>query len=112
MAKITVTLNGVVHYKDLTSTTPITDKIVLSTDKQEANVFFAVGEKVKTTCKYRLSISDFSMQKKMYEPTEIIVDLSITPAQDAKGGYKEIGRKELEAMFKHIQVGLSEILYR
>ena len=108
MAKITVTLNGVVHYKDLTSTTPITDKIVLSTDKQEANVFFAVGEKVKTTCKYRLSISDFSMQKKMYEPTEIIVDLSITPAQDAKGGYKEIGRKELEAMFKHIQVGLSE----
>ena len=55
MAKITVTFNGVVHYKDLTSTAPITDKIVLSTDKQEANVFFAVGEKVKTTCKYRLS---------------------------------------------------------
>ena len=108
MAKITVTLNGVVHYKDLTSTTPITDKIVLSTDKQEANVFFAVGEKVKTTCKYRLSISDFSMQKKMYEPTEIIVDLSITPSQDSLNGYIEIGRKELEELFKHIQVGLSE----
>ena len=108
MAKITVTLNGVVHYKDLTSTTPITDKIVLSTDKQEANVFFAVGEKVKTTCKYRLSISDFNMQKKMYEPTEIIVDLSITPSQDSLDGYIEIGRKELEELFKHIQVGLSE----
>ncbi len=108
MAKITVTLNGVVHYKDLTSTTPITDRIVLSTDKQEANVFFAVGEKVKTTCKYRLSISDFSMQKKMYEPTEIIVDLSITPSQDSLDGYIEIGRKELEELFKHIQVGLSE----
>lgn len=108
MAKITVTLNGVVHYKDLTSTAPITNKIVLSTDKQEANVFFAVGEKVKTTCKYRLSISDFSMQKKMYEPTEIIVDLSITPAQDSLDGYIEIGRKELEELFKHIQVGLSE----
>ena len=108
MAKITVTLNGVVHYKDLTSTAPITDKIVLSTDKQEANVFFAVGEKVKTTCKYRLSISDFSMQKKMYEPTEIIVDLSITLSQDSLDGYIEIGRKELEELFKHIQVGLSE----
>ena len=108
MAKITVTLNGVVHYKDLTSTTPITDKIVLSTDKQEANVFFAVGEKVKTTCKYRLSISDFSMQKKMYEPTEIIVDLSITPSQGDSSDYQEIGRKQLEELFKHIRVGLSE----
>ena len=108
MAKITVTLNGVVHYKDLTSTTPITDKIVLSTDKQEANVFFAVGEKVKTTCKYRLSISDFSMQKKMYEPTEIIVDLSITPSQGDSSDYQEIGRRQLEELFKHIRVGLSE----
>lgn len=108
MAKITVTLNGVVHYKDLTSTTPITEKIVLSTDKQEANVFFAVGEKVKTTCKYRLSISDFSMQKKMYEPTEIIVDLSITPSQGDSSDYQEIGRKQLEELFKHIRVGLSE----
>ncbi len=108
MAKITVTLNGVVHYKDLTSTAPITDKIVLSTDKQEANVFFAVGEKVKTTCKYRLSISDFSMQKKMYEPTEIIVDLAITPSQGDSSDYQEIGRKQLEELFKHIRVGLSE----
>lgn len=108
MAKITVTLNGVVHYKDLTSTTLITDKIVLSTDKQEANVFFAVGEKVKTTCKYRLSISDFSMQKKMYEPTEIIFDLSITPSQGDSSDYQEIGRRQLEELFKHIRVGLSE----
>ena len=90
MAKITVTLNGVVHYKDLTSTTPITDKIVLSTDKQEANVFFAVGEKVKTTCKYRLSISDFSMQKKMYEPTEIprLKATAATTRRSAEGSWK------------------------
>ena len=108
MATITVKFTDVSHYKDPKSENPTKGSIVLSTDKKEAVVNFATGDKVKKVGSYRLSIADFSMQKKMYEPTEIIVDLSITPSQGDSSDYQEIGRKQLEELFKHIRVGLSE----
>jgi hypothetical protein len=90
MAKITMTLNGLSHYDDARVAT--TAAIALSTDKEEATVLLAVDTDAKTILSYKLSISDFSMKKKMYEPTEIIVELSITQNQ---GDYNEIGRKQL-----------------
>jgi hypothetical protein len=103
MAKITMTLNGLSHYDDARVAT--TAAIALSTDKEEATVLLAVDTDAKTILSYKLSISDFSMKKKMYEPTEIIVELSITQNQ---GDYNEIGRKQLEELFKHIKVSLTE----
>ena len=103
MAKITMTLNGLSHYDDARVAT--TAAIALSTDRDEATVLLAVGTDAKTILSYKLSISDFSMKKKMYEPTEIIADLSITQHQQ---DYKEIGRKQLEELFKHIKVSLVE----
>lgn len=104
MAKITVTFNGVSHYASSSLTSKTTDPFSLATNKETATIFIDVGETTKSILPYTLSITDFSMHKKMYQPTEIIVDLSIAPASE----YKEIGRKRLEEMFKHIKVSLSE----
>ena len=108
MAKITMTLSGVSHYTDSSPLNPSTAGISLSTEKKTAEVFLPIDEKASTIKPYLLSISDFSMQKKMYQPTEIIVDLSITPSQGDSSDYKEIPRKQLEALFKHVNVSLHE----
>lgn len=108
MAKITVTFNGVSHYASSSPTSKTTDPFSLATNKETATIFIDVGETTKSILPYTLSITDFSMHKKMYQPTEIIVDLSIAPSSGTNSEYKEIGRKRLEELFKHIKVSLSE----
>lgn len=109
MAKITVTFTGVSHYESSSSESKTTAAFSLATSKETATLFIAADDKAKTIQPYNLSISDFSLHKKMYEPTEIIIDISITSGSGNDTDYKEVGRNVLEDLFKHTKVDISTL---
>ena len=93
MANITISFSG---------------NITLSTDTNTATIKMAVNDAGQTVLDYQLSILKLSFHKKMYQPTEIIADISIVRSTDTSSNYKEISRKALIGKFKHTQVSLKE----
>ena len=93
MANITMSLSG---------------GITLSTDMNTATIPMVVDEQTYKSLNHELSISKFSFHKKMYQPTEVIADISIVPSTDESSDYQEISRKVLDKKFKHAQVSLKE----
>ena len=104
MAKIEMTLSGVSHSED---SFPLRD-ITLATETDGVTVDIIVDDTAKTVRPYSIFLIDFSIHKKMYQPTEIIADISIAPASGKDSDYKEISRKKLEDLFKHTRVSLKE----
>jgi hypothetical protein len=103
-----MTLSGVFHYLSTTDTEGTKADIQLSTDKKTSEIFIAFSESKKNVLKYLLALTDFSLHKKMYQPTEIIAQVNITSASGKDKDYKSISRKVLEEMFKHAKVAVSE----
>ena len=108
MATITMTLTGVLHYAGISGSSVTTADIILKTDKKTSEFFIALDENAKKICKYRLGLTDFSLHKKMYQPTEIIAQITITPADGDDKDNRSISRKVLEKMFKHARVAVTE----
>ena len=92
MAKIEITLSGISHSED---SFPMSD-ITLATETDGVTVDIKVDEMAKTVQPYSIFLIDFSIHKKMYQPTELIADISITPASGKDSDYQEISRKRLE----------------
>ena len=105
---MTITLSGVVHYKGLKSMETTTDKIVLATGKETSEIFIAYDKDSLKVAKYRLALTDLTMHKKMYQPTEIIAKVSIVVAEGENTTFNPINRKVVESMFKHAKVAVSE----
>ena len=83
------------------------ENIVLDTESKGATIFISSTGYSRDTHAYTLYISDFSFHKKMYEPTEINVEISISAS--AGTSFVEIKRNVLESMFKHIRVDVSTV---
>ena len=108
MATITMTLSGVLHYVSASDLVGTKASIQLATDKKTSEMFIPLQEDKKGSSKFLLALTDFSLHKKMYQPTEIIAQISITSASGIDKDYKSISRKVLEKMFKLAKVAVSE----
>ena len=108
MATITMTLSGVLHYVSASDLVGTKASIQLATDRKTSEMFIPLQEDKKGSRKFLLALTDFSLHKKMYQPTEIIAQISITSASGIDKDYKSISRKVLEKMFKLAKVAVSE----
>ena len=108
MATITMTLSGVLHYVSASDLVGTKASIQLATDKKTSEMFIPLQEKKKGSTKFLLALTDFSLHKKMYQPTEIIAQVTITSGSGQDKDYKSISRIVLENMFKHAKVAVSE----
>ena len=106
MAKITVALCGILHIKDAESREVSEEYITLATDKKSCDVLLVVDEKRAEFASFSMSILDFSFQKKMYQPTEFNVVLSIAASQGTT--YQDIPRNQLDQTFKHLRVEIGD----
>ena len=108
MATITMTLSGVLHYVSASDLVGTKASIQLATDKKTSEMFIPLQEDKKGSSKFLLALTDFSLHKKMYQPTEIIAQITITSASGQDKDYQPVSRKVLEKMFKLAKVAVSE----
>lgn len=108
MATITMTLSGVLHYVSASDLVGTKASIQLATDKTTSEMFIPLQENKKSSSKFLLALTDFSLHKKMYQPTEIIAQVTITSASGIDKDYQPVSRIVLENMFKHAKVAVSE----
>lgn len=108
MATITMTLSGVLHYVSASDLVGTKASIQLATNKKTSEMFIPLQENKKGSSKFLLALTDFSLHKKMYQPTEIIAQITITSASGQDKDYQPVSRKVLEKMFKLAKVAVSE----
>lgn len=101
-------MSGVKHYTAASSTNLTTADISFSTEKDECSTYLAIDEKATKILKHSLSISDFCFHKKMYQPTEVIIDVSVKQSTENTSNYVDIERAVFESTFKHAKVSLVE----
>lgn len=110
MAKISMTLSGVAHFKEAIAQNPTTEAIELSVGNviKTSEIFVSPDSSALNVSKYLLTLVNFDMHKKMYQPTEIIAQISIGGAEGEGHHYTAINRNVIESMFKHAKVSVSE----
>lgn len=79
--------------------------ISVTTEMETANISFSTG--ISNQIGYDISLVDFSFQKKMYQPTELLADLQISKAEGLTIEWQPVGRKTIESTFKHQKVSLT-----
>lgn len=110
MARLRLTLHNFNCFENVGSTfTKVAQNVLLSTDKESTTLYLSVGDSSDTKLQYDLNIVNFGFQKKMYQPTEITADIQIALASGNDNTWKSIGRKQIETLFKHLQVSLDEV---
>ena len=110
MARLRLTLHNFNCFEKVGSTfTKVAQNVLLSTDKESTTLYLSVGDSSDTKLQYDLNIVTFGFQKKMYQPTEITADIQIALASGNDNTWKSIGRKQIETLFKHLQVSLDEV---
>lgn len=77
-------------------------KIAVSTEQETGVLLFFSGDLAMQH--YFVSLVDFKMQKKMYQPTEIIANLQIYQAEGTE--WKPVDKKNIRKAFYHQQVSL------
>ena len=90
MAKLKLKFHGLCAEVGGTNTVNMS----LSTEKEAAELFG-----------YNYSIEGFSMEKQMYQPVEVTVDIAI--AKSKKSGWEPISRSQIETIFKFREVSLN-----
>ena len=108
MAKINLTLRGVLHYEEPVLSKQTTGDITLATEKTPCDIFSQIKDGDSTILKYSLALKEFSFHKKMYQPTEVLALVNITKAVGVNYAYQRIGWTMLDKMFKHAKVSLTD----
>ena len=108
MAKINLTLRGVLHYEEAVMSKQTTGDITLATEKTPCDIFSQIKDGDSTILKYSLALKEFSFHKKMYQPTEVLALVNITKAVGVNYAYQRIGWTMLDKMFKHAKVSLTD----
>ena len=108
MAKINMTLSGVLHYEEPIISKQTTADITLATEQTTSEIYILLKEGDSSILKFRLALKEFSFHKKMYQPTEVLALISITKAQTENGAYQRIDWTMLDKMFKHAKVSLTD----
>lgn len=103
MAIIELTLHNLSHYDE--NGDEQNTNISISTEQKAPNVILSIGDTNNTKMKFDLSLVDFGFKKKMYQPTEIFAEILIRRS-DQKDT-TTIKRKQIETIFKHLQVSMS-----
>lgn len=82
-------------------------KITVATEKETGK--FVVPVSLLNMSIYEMSLVNFSFKKKMYQPTEVLADLSICKSDKSNSIWKPLQRNQIEALFKHQQVKLEVV---
>ena len=82
-------------------------KITVATEKETGK--FVVPVSLLNMSIYEMSLVNFSFKKKMYQPTEVLADLSICKNDKSNSIWKPLQRNQIEALFKHQQVKLEVV---
>lgn len=110
MARLRLTLHNFSYFEKVGLTfTKVVQNVLLSTEKEDTTLCLPVGDSADTKLEYNLNIVNFGFQKKMYQPTEITADIQISLASGEDSAWQSIGRKQIETLFKHLQVSLEEV---
>ena len=110
MARLRLTLHNFSYFKKEGLTfTKVVQNVLLSTEKEDTTLCLPVGDSADTKLEYNLNIANFGFQKKMYQPTEITADIQISLASGNDSAWQSIGRKQIDTLFKHLQVSLEEV---
>ncbi|MBR3656502.1 MAG: hypothetical protein IKN58_04930 [Prevotella sp.] len=108
MAKINLTLRGVLHYEEPVMSKQTTGDITLATEQTSCDIYSQIKDGDSTILKYSLALKEFSFHKKMYQPTEVLALVNITKAVGVNYAYQRIGWTMLDKMFKHAKVSLTD----
>ena len=108
MAKINLTLRGVLHYEEPVMSKQTTGDITLATEQTSCDIYSQIKDGDSTILKFSLALKEFSFHKKMYQPTEVLALVNITKAQGENYTYRRIGWTMLDKMFKHAKVSLTD----
>lgn len=108
MAKINMTLRGVLHYEEPDLSKATTDDMTLATEQTSCDIYCQIKDGDSTILKFSLALKEFSFHKKMYQPTEVLALVNITKAQGENYTYRRIGWTMLDKMFKHAKVSLTD----
>ena len=108
MAKINLTLRGVLHYEEPVMSKQTTGDITLATEQTSCDIYSQIKDSDSTILKFSLALKEFSFHKKMYQPTEVLALVNITKAQGENYTYRRIGWTMLDKMFKHAKVSLTD----
>jgi hypothetical protein len=108
MAKINMTLSGVLHYEDPIISKQTTADITLATEQTTSEIYILLKDGDSKILKFRLTLKEFSFHKKMYQPTEVLALVSITKAQGESNTYQRIDWNMLDKMFKYAKVSLKD----
>lgn len=108
MAKITMTLSGVLHYEEPDILKQTTANITLATEKTTSEIYIQLKDGDSEILKFNLALKEFSFHKKMYQPTEVLALISITKADGEGYTYRRIDWTMLDKMFKHAKVSLTD----
>ena len=108
MAKINLTLRGVLHYEEPVMSKQKTGDITLATEQTSCDIYSQIKDGDSKILKFSLALKEFSFHKKMYQPTEVLALVNITKAQGENYTYQRIGWTMLDKMFKHAKVSLTD----
>ena len=108
MAKINLTLRGVLHYEEPVMSKQTTGDITLATEHTSCDIYSQIKDGDSKILKFSLALKEFSFHKKMYQPTEVLALVNITKAQGENYTYQRIGWTMLDKMFKHAKVSLTD----
>ena len=108
MAKINLTLRGVLHYEEPVMSKQTTGDITLATEQTSCDIYSQIKDGDSKILKFSLALKEFSFHKKMYQPTEVLALVNITKAQGENYTYQRIGWNMLDKMFKHAKVSLTD----
>ena len=108
MAKINMTLRGVLHYEEPVMSKQTTGDITLATEQTSCDIYSQIKDGDSKILKFSLALKEFSFHKKMYQPTEVLALVNITKAQGENYTYQRIGWTMLDKMFKHAKVSLTD----
>ena len=108
MAKINMTLLGVLHYEEPNMSKTTIDDITLATEQTSCDIYCQIKDDDSIIHKFSLALKELSFHKKMYQPTEVLALISITKAEGGNSTYHRIDWTMLDKMFKHAKVSLTD----
>ena len=99
-----IEIQNVSSYESTTSTAESKSNISLTTDKKTASVFLKYDE--KNIQEYVLSVLMMTFRKRMYHPTEIVLELQIMPVQGETSveEWHDISKDTITTLLKNKQV--------
>lgn len=110
MARLRLKLHNVICFEKAGEIFTETKKdIAVSTENEGSTLYLETGGTSSTKEEYKLSLSDLSFKKKMYQPTEIIAEYKIGMATGKDSDWKKISREQIETTFKYLRVTLDEV---